>query len=496
MNDIFNHDKPGENGFFYRLVDQLHRNTRSTVVEELLLFRSGDRYDPRVLAESERLLRHQRIFYDASIRPTRYCGNQVDVEVAVRDVWTLFLNVSFGRAGGANKTRFELQDANLLGTGKDVALARTSDFDRTSLLASYEDKALFGSRTQLQAAYSDNSDGSSQLFDLEHPFFGLDTRWALGLSAHSDDRITRLFTLGKSTDRFRQKQDGLEGFMGFSKGLKQGHALRLMLGATYLEDRFSAEDPFSPPPRLPEDRRLIYPWVGFEWLEDRFVKTHNLDKLVRTEDLYLGRRLTGRLGYSASALGADRNRAIFALHGQQGAEVGKSGVLLLAGDASGRYGSDLEDTVIETDIRYFRRDFGSQLLTATASMAWGRSLDLDHQLLLGGDNGLRGYPLRFQHGDRRALFSIEQRFFTNWDFLHLIHVGAAVFADIGRAWADEDPHANPGVNRVLKDVGFGLRLGSSRSARGSLVHIDVAFPLDGNRSIDQLQFLVMTKETF
>jgi len=36
-------------------------------------------------------------------------------------------------------------------------------------------------------------------------------------------------------------------------------------------------------------------------------------------------------------------------------------------------------------------------------------LDEEYQLTLGGDNGLRGYPLRYQAGTARALFTVEQR---------------------------------------------------------------------------------------
>jgi hypothetical protein len=45
-------------------------------------------------------------------------------------------------------------------------------------------------------------------------------------------------------------------------------------------------------------------------------------------------------------------------------------------------------------------------------------------------------------------------------------------------------------------LGFGLRLGNSRSGLGNIIHIDIAFPLDGDPSIKRVQFLVTTKATF
>jgi hypothetical protein len=49
---------------------------------------------------------------------------------------------------------------------------------------------------------------------------------------------------------------------------------------------------------------------------------------------------------------------------------------------------------------------------------------------------------------------------------------------------------------LLRDLGVGLRLGNSRSALGNVLHIDLAFPLDGDPSIKSVQLLVETKEKF
>jgi hypothetical protein len=48
----------------------------------------------------------------------------------------------------------------------------------------------------------------------------------------------------------------------------------------------------------------------------------------------------------------------------------------------------------------------------------------------------------------------------------------------------------------LKDAGFGLRLGNARSAFGSVIHIDLAFPLDRAYNITAMQFLVTTEASY
>ena len=113
---------------------------------------------------------------------------------------------------------------------------------------------------------------------------------------------------------------------------------------------------------------------------------------------------------------------------------------------------------------------------AGATGAASEALDPEDQIQLGGDNGLRGYPLRYQTGTSRALFTVEQRYFTDWFPFRLFYVGAAVFADVGRTWGRGAVGA-PSLG-WLSDVGFGLRLGNARSGFGSVVHIDIAFPLN------------------
>ena len=115
-------------------------------------------------------------------------------------------------------------------------------------------------------------------------------------------------------------------------------------------------------------------------------------------------------------------------------------------------------------------------------------------LLLGADNGLRGYPLRYQSGTRRALFTVEERFYTDLYVWQLFRVGGAAFLDIGRAWGGDNVNAlNPGW---LRNVGVGLRVVSVRSAFSNVLHVDLAFPVDATADIKKVQLNVKTKASF
>ncbi len=90
--------------------------------------------------------------------------------------------------------------------------------------------------------------------------------------------------------------------------------------------------------------------------------------------------------------------------------------------------------------------------------------------------------------------TVEQRYFWNWYPFRLVRVGGAIFADAGRVWGD---HPIGGENLGwLTDVGFGLRLAPTRTGTRSIIHVDVAFPLNGDDSIDSVQFVIESKKSF
>jgi hypothetical protein len=524
--DIFDTGKPEENHRLFRLANQLHRTTRAKVIERQLLFKPGDVFSPELVAESARLLRTNDYLYDVDMKPSLRQDGKVDVEVVTRDVWTLSGGVSFGRAGGVNTSSFSVEDSNVFGTGKDVAVERIGTVDRISDLVRYSDPNLAGSRVQLLASVAKNSDGGRQRFELERPFYSLDSRWAAGLLLFRDDRLEQLYTGGKVATGFRHVNESAQIYSGFSPGLVNGTTQRWELGFTWSRDDFTSsplfpvvEDPgfhffksslhaatkqlFAPP----ENRALSYPWVRFESVENRYVVEKDLDRIQRSEDLNLGRQWNLLVGYSSTAFGGLGNRLVFQGAASNGWRPTPRQLVLAQMGASGRwYHGDAENLAAGGRVRWYVRDFGDNVFYSSLGADLAHRLDGEDQLLLGGDSGLRGYPLRYQAGDRRVLFTVEQRFFSDRELFHLVHPGAAIFFDAGRAWFVDAPidklerffqDAQNANGKMLRDIGLGLRLGSSRSSRGAVVHLDVAFPLNRTgANIKALQWLVATRDTF
>jgi hypothetical protein len=49
---------------------------------------------------------------------------------------------------------------------------------------------------------------------------------------------------------------------------------------------------------------------------------------------------------------------------------------------------------------------------------------------------------------------------------------------------------------TLSNVGMGLRLTSPRSSSSSVVHVDLAFPINAPPDIDDVQLIIERKATF
>jgi hypothetical protein len=355
---------------------------------------------------------------------------------------------------------------------------------------------LFGSRVRLNAVFADASDGHHHAVFAERPFYSLDTRWMLGGNVLDEQRVDPIYDLGEQIDEFGHDLKGFSLQGGWSRGFVDGRVRRVLLGVSSTEDVFYATLDTPQPILLPENRKLVYPWVGWQLLADDYREMSELNDIGRTEDIALGTSLFMSVGFADTRFGSDRDATLLRAAFQKGWEPGGPGRLLtLTAGGSTRDESDgLQNSIVETAARYYLRNSASRLLAVTMAFTATNNLDTESQVLLGGDNGLRGYPLRYQAGERRSLLSVEERFFTDVYPWRLFRIGYAAFLDVGRV-SGTDPRASPSLG-TLYDVGFGLRFSSPRASGKSVMHVDLAFPLNGDPTIDTVQLILEAKSSF
>lgn len=496
---IFDLDNPRENNWLYRLANRLHMITRDHTVRQILLFEEGDTYEPRVMQETERLLRKQGYLYNAAIRPVSRCDETVDLEVITKDTWTFTPGISWDRSGGDNTYDINISESNLFGFGKEIVLSQKHDIDRDSTEFLYKDENLLGSRHTLNLGLADYDDGYNHSLDVALPFYALDSRHSWGLRLLNDQRDDQLYYRGDERYEVAHRTKELRLQYGISGGLRNGFTRRLYMGYQYRRDTFGIGDEYPAPPQLPADRELSYPFLAYESVEDRYDTTYNLDQLYRTEDLHIGHYLYHSIGYSPTGLGGDQDRIVF--NGSYSNTLIYQAGLLWNHDLtwSGRWNLDTdnsEDVKVSYNNRIFKRWSPRHAFYARLRATWTRNLSANEQIVLGGQNGARAYDNRFQTGDRMVVLNLEERLYTDIHLFNLVRVGAAVFLDVGSVWSEDGDNGTE--ERVLADAGFGLRFASSKAASNRMAHLDLAFPLTNRDDpyVDEYQIAFNVKTDF
>jgi hypothetical protein len=493
--EIFDTEDPKEDKLLFRWANALHIQTRASVIERALLFKSGDPLSVSLLEETERVLRRGRYLYDVQIRALAYHDGVVDIEVLTRDTWSLDPGFSAGRSGGFNSSGIRLKEYNLLGTGTAVSFGRSNNVDRSSNELLFSNDRAFGTWTALSYSLARNSDGRRDAASVVRPFYALDARWAAGITASRDDRIDAIYNGGSVVSEYRHRQKQAEVFGGWSQGRVDGWVQRYSMGVSLLDDAFALEPSRVASTPLPTDEKLVAPFFRYELIEDRYEKLQNRNLIARPEFFALGLASTVQLGWASTGLGSSRDALLYSSSVSRGFEPAPGQTLIASAAISGQLSSgQVRRQRLGAQASYYLPQGRRWLFYAAASGDMLTNPAAADTLLLGGDNGLRGYPLRYQSGERRALFTVEERVFTDLYVWRLFRIGGAAFFDAGRAWGGNNVNTlNPGW---LSNAGFGLRIVSARAAFSNVLHVDLAFPLNTTADMKKVQLLVKTKASF
>ncbi len=498
--NVFDPNNPDEQNSLFSWLNSIHIVTKEQVVRDILHFTEGDPYQLVNQQGSERHLRGSKYIYDARIRPLRLCGNQMDVEVTTRDLWSLTPSLNFSRTGGKSKQRVAISDSNFLGTGKHLTLARSKEDNTTDLFFGYRDPNILGTKRKAEIELSDNSDGYRQFISLQLPFYSLGSTHSYGFDFNNEKRLDPIYHQTILSSEFNHKLQQANVFWGLSEGYINKQSIRWRYGLTYTKDQFETTQLHHLMDTLPVNRTLFYPWLGIELLEDRFSKLENYHSMRRTEDINLGRHIKASIGYSDRSLSRDHSAIVIKSYYKNAIKMDQQLI-----DFQGSFrtlwqtkAGKIEDLLFKLTTNYYNFYDDKWVFFTSLTLNYSKNLTKDKQLFLGGDTGLRGYPLRHLEAQQTALLSIEQRYYTDQYWFNLVRVGAAAYFDIGRAWHNEHhPTFNQyNAHQWLSNIGIGLRLTPTRADANHVVHVDLAFPLNSSENIDNMQLIIKVRQSF
>lgn len=509
--DIYTADEiAGSSGFLRllrRTLNGLHARTRERVIRQELLFAPGDRYDPALLAETERNLRALGFLASVSVAAAdTQPGGAVDVDVLTREAWALKTEVSYSRSSaGAQRWSVLLSDNNFAGQGVQLTLGAGQDEDRRYKLLGYSSRRVFGSRWQASLSFTDQSDGRSWTVQMQRPFYALADAW--GLEAQAWDReiglrwyVSNAGPLGRDPERDASLYASLPSreralkVIGWRRvrGQSEGRLVRLGLG---LEMRDLDYDLGATSFELSDGRWADFaglaggsrplgrreaastaPLLALETVGRRWVTAGYLLQYGPVEDVPLDPWLRLQAGWGRRAWGAGFD----AVHGQVNAGdwsrlAGGLAMIAMTGKASlGDPGA--RQAWIDVNAGWMAEHGDGRLTRLFAEGAQGDRLGGDEAFLLGLNRGLRTLEFDGMAGDRLARWSVEEGLRLPVEVLGFYKLGAAVFYGGGLAhWRDE-PRS---LSDARHEAGLGVRLGSLRSARADVVRLDVAWALDG-----------------
>lgn len=494
INEIFDEKDASA---IYHLANGLKINTKERVVRQELLLTEGGTFDDFALRESERNLRTLGFLRDVVIE-AKENGDKVDLEVRVRDTWTIIPQFSFTSGTGDQKMAAGIAESNLMGLGKRVEFLYAEDNNRQSFSGLYDDNRVWGTYNRLLAARFQRNDGHETLMYFGKPFRTLldKTSWETELDA--SDTIGRLFQNGDERFIFRREHVVAAARFGYAKGDPKQLVQRYTLGYRYEEDTFSMADPqdysdldldpslvSQDPELLAENRRYTGPTLTYKDIEPNFITMSYIDRFDRVADYNLGPEFSVTGFFAPELIGSNDDAIIFSLNRAQGYKFSPHSFIRGEIGAGSRAEEDgLLNSLFRTEVKYYNvlgllelgsLSLGRHTLAAGFSLDYGYKLDNDREFLLGADNGLRGYDAKTYTGDKRLLLNLEDRVHFIDDAFQLVSIGGAAFIDAGGS--TRESIGNLFGDHFFTNVGVGLRIAFPRSTGSRVLRVDLAFPL-------------------
>jgi hypothetical protein len=487
--------------FLHRWANTIHIDTKIITLEnEATFFINKCIKNLADMAELERHLRSRKFLRDAEVSADDYVK---EITITTWDNWSLMPTVSLGRKGGINTYSFGIKERNLLGLGIDTEIQSYQNTQRSGYKLRATIPLFQKQNTSVKLGFADNDDGQKRSLFLHKIFAGFHTKKAYHLGFNEESRNDTLFQNGQDQSVFGHDISFKEASYAWLNFNDDSRLLRYRLGITQNKNTFSdlsneeSSDLSSPPLTdvQPEDRDLLYPWLAFEYIEKDFRKLTNVHLITQIEDFNHGWQLSSRLGIGN---GNKDNSAwtVWRMRVKKGFNLHNNALLLI-------------DLALANDF-YQERD--SRLLVKVSgeyfyqlNKSWGFYLSnnnvastnqyIDQPVTMGGNTGLRGFPLQYQHGQHSIKVTSEIRYYPEINIFKLFDLAGVAFVDAGRTYGEST------VKNIeegwLGSAGLGLRLHSPHSGGNHpIIHIDFAFPQSDNPDINRFEIRVQAKKSF
>jgi hypothetical protein len=489
INAIFDETAP-DTIWIHRLANWLHIDTREVALNNEIAFLSICALDQKQLAELERYLRELNYLRDARVTVEATDDKQQRIMVETWDNWTMMPTLDFGRKGGKNRFSFGIQDRNFLGYGVDAEIKYFSNAQRNGYKIKINAPLYFKQNSYVHLAYVNSDDGFQKAVEFTKPFISLNSRIAGTIGYNTETRVDTIFQNGDEAYAFAHDITQAYASVGFSSGVHEHKVWRYTLAIDKSQHVFSqptADIPLS-------DRDQLITWIGYQYIDDQYKKVTNLYLIDKIEDINFGWQHQGKIGWVKDYL-ATGGQWAWQWQANKATELNEQWVHIFTVETSGLHYQQRPDPwLINAASSLFYR--------VNDDWGWYHHLEFtrtknqysDQPITLGGDNGVRGYPLQYQHGQNQLVMNTELRYYPHISIYKLFDVGAVAFIDVGKSTGASILTNND--NGLMKSIGVGARFYSNRASDQNVVHVDLARPMSQDDAVNQWELRIEVQHQF
>jgi hypothetical protein len=493
---VVNLDVFGPDEAWLRWANFFHITTQEFVIAREVLLEPGEPWDEDRIEETRRRLADPLFTTLVVLAPVRSTEpDLVDLLVVTRDMWSLRMNTKFEfQAQKLSELSMSLSENNLFGLRKQVAFVFDMDLGSYALGPQYVDKNLGGSRLTLLGKWgaifsreTGDFEGTRSFTSFAYPLWSLDREWGASIVESHFDGVSRLFcgaevfdyrNLGRRDPvtgervpcnaplpddepaipaAYRLRTFSLETSVVRQLGRAVKHRITGGHDLDVVRPRLLDDFPGDPAvgeafaaDLFPRSERRSALFLRYTMFLRRFAVYRNIDSYDLAEDVRLGPEIESKVAVGRELIGSDVDFATGSLGAGWTFDLAGDGFARVSAGASvRRAGGAYSDRVVSGTVASVSPALYGVRLIARGNVS-ARIRDTNNQFFfVGGNTGLRGYPIGFFRGDRQVVGNLELR--TGPERLLFTRVGGVVFWDVGHA-ADRFEEIT-----LHHDVGIGLR---------------------------------------
>ncbi len=441
----------------FQSLNKLHALTLKRTIKRDLLFKEGDLFEEKIIANTERKLRSRKYIREVSIVPETVSDTQVNILVITTDQWTTIIGVAMKKTDkGEDTLKLILKEYNLFGYGKTFTFKKDIlNKDKKSNEFGYFDEHLFNSIYEFKFNYIESTNKVLSIFRIGKDFISDYDKYAYFLGSNTskdnehDDKIyDNYFELHISNKKIIKRFEPvirIHSYLNNCKGkkIKQNY----ILGG------------------------LIYSSINY-------LKTKYIYKFGLIEDIKLGYEFFIGLKSINKIMGADKNGWGLESSIKYRKKI-KKNFIFQTYKFNNIYLNNYKQYSNAFFVEHYYKHYDNLTFANILSFKRITSFKNINHFGLGSSTGLRGYADNKFYGNKYILFNSELRYVFKKDFINFFYPGVTLLYDIGKTYV-HGKRLN--FKSFYHNLGLNFKLIMYKTANLDEINFTVAFPFKGKRS--------------